>query len=252
MRTIIQKIINFFDDDILYYSASLSFFTIFSFLPILALLIVIISSISISDINISLFITYVLSIINPIHSGTLEATLSEFLSNTNKLGFIGIVYFLIIFTLFFNNYEYIVNKIYNTKKRPIYKMFVLYICFLIFMPILFIFFIFISSFAKGNISMEIITFLFTWSLFSVVFQVSVTALVSFRISVIGSFITLLVLVITKKLFTFYIIYNTAYITIYGSFSIILFFFLWIYISWTIFLYGMKLTYIINSKYNKVT
>jgi len=237
----IIKIYNFFNDDILYYAGSLSFFTIFSFLPILALLIAIISNMSIFDNYLSLFTIYILDFINPTHSKTITTTLNNFLSNINDLGSIGIFYLLFVFTLFFNNYEDIVNKIYQTKKRPIYKMFILYIGFLILIPLIFVLFVLTSSIFKNNISIEIITFIFLWLAFVFIFKFSVSAKISIYSASIGSLITLVILALTKKLFIFYVVYNTTYTTIYGSFSIILFFFLWIYISWTIFLYGIKLT-----------
>ena len=100
------------------------------------------------DNYLSLFTMYMLDFINPTHSKTITLTISQFLSNTQDLGAIGIFYLLFVFTLFFNNYEYIVNKIYNTKKRPIYKMFFLYLSFLILIPVLFMLFIFTLSILK--------------------------------------------------------------------------------------------------------
>ena len=199
------------------------------------------------DNYLSLFTVYMLDFINPTHSQTITLNISKFLSNTHDLGAIGILYLLAVFTLFFNNYEYIVNKIYNKKKRPIYKMFFLYLSFLILIPMLFMLFIFTLSIFKNDISTQIITFMFIWGLFIIIFKISVTTRVSIRASSIGSLLTLLTLALTKKLFIFYVMYNTTYTTIYGSFSVILFFFFWIYISWTIFLYGMKFTSIINNK-----
>lgn len=205
------------------------------------------SYMSIFDNYLSLFTMYMLDFINPTHSKTITLNISKFLSNTQDLGAIGIFYLLFVFTLFFNNYEYIVNKIYNKKKRPIYKMFFLYISFLILIPVLFMLFIFTLSIFKNDIFTQIVTFMFIWGLFIIIFKISVTTKVSIRATSIGSLLTLLTLALTKKLFIFYVMYNTTYTTIYGSFSVILFFFLWIYISWTIFLYGMKFTSIINRK-----
>lgn len=64
---------------------------------------------------------------------------------------------------------------------------------------------------------------------------------------ISSFLTLSVLSITKNLFVYYIVYNKTYSTIYGSLSTFLFSFLWIYISWIIYLYGVKFCHRLNTK-----
>ncbi len=253
MPNIIKKIIDFFNDDTLYYSASLSFFTIFSFLPILALLIVVVSSMPIFDNYLSLFTLFILDFINPTHSETITTNIHKFLSNSNKLGSIGIFYLLFVFTLFFNNYEDIINKIYNAKKRPIHKMFFLYISFLVLIPIMFLLFILTSSVLDGEFLTQLASFVFMWWLLMLVFKISTTAKVSLKSAMIGSFVTIAILSLTKKLFAIYIIYNTAYATIYGSLSVLLFFFLWIYISWTIYLYGTKLTAVLNSNetYDKI-
>ena len=241
----IKKIINFFDDDTLYYSASLSFFTIFSLLPILALLIVVVSSMSVFDNYLTMFTFYLLDVLNPIHSEDITTTISTFLSNSNDLGSIGIFYLLFVFTLFFNNYEDIVNKIFQTKKRPIYKMFFIYLTFLFLLPMMFVLFVLTSSVIKDDILLQLVTYLFMWGSFIYIVIISTTAKLSYKITALTSFITLATLSLTKTLFTYYILYNTTYSTIYGSFSVLLFFFLWIYISWTIYLYGIKLTYILN-------
>ncbi len=251
MNKNIEKTIDFFNDDTLYYSASLSFFTIFSLLPILALVVVVVSNLPMFDTNLTFFTIYLMDFINPTHSTTIATTITEFLKNVNDLGNIGMFYLLFVFTLFFNNYEDIVNKIYNVKKRPIYKMFFLYLSFLILVPMLFMTFIAMSSIdvLKENISLQFTTFIFMWGLLTLIFKIFPTIKVSLNSAIIGSFITLVTLGITKKLFTIYIIYNTTYATIYGSFSVVLFFFLWIYISWTIYLYGTKFTALMNKKHN---
>ena len=46
--------------------------------------------------------------------------------------------------------------------------------------------------------------------------------------------------IGKNIFIFYAANNKTYLSIYGSFSVVLLFFVWIYVSWIIFLYGVKL------------
>ena len=243
----LKQIIDFFNDDTLYYSASLSFFTIFSLLPILALLIVVVSNMPIFNSYLTLFTVYLLDFINPNLSSDVASTISQFLSNSNELGSIGIFYLLFVFTLFFNNYEDIVNKIFQTKKRPIYKMFLLYISFLMILPMMFALFVLASSVLKDDLYIRFISFIFMWGFFIIIFQISTSAKISFLATIIGSFSTLATLSLMKTLFTYYVSYNTTYSTIYGSFSVLLFFFLWIYISWTIFLYGIKLTYMLNKR-----
>jgi len=42
-----------------------------------------------------------------------------------------------------------------------------------------------------------------------------------------------------------VVHNKTYTSVYGGISTVLFFFLWIYISWAIFLHGLRLCYLID-------
>jgi len=61
----------------------------------------------------------------------------------------------------------------------------------------------------------------------------------------STYLTTLAITISKQIFIFYVFYNDIYRTLYGSFSIAIFFFLWIYISWVLVIYGFKLAYLID-------
>jgi len=250
MKEKIKFLYNFISGNTTYFAAGLSFFTIFSLLPILALLVVIISNMPIFEDDLSLLILYIFDIINPAQSSQVADFIGQFLSNTNKLGSIGIVYLLVTFTLFFNNYEYIINNIYEVPKRPIYRLFFLYIGFFVLIPVMFATFVVTSTFLKEYVVAEVISFVFIWILMFIIFIASPNTKVLPKAALVGSLVTLLSLAFTKKMFVYYVLYNTSYKTIYGSFSVVLFFFLWIYVSWSVYLYGMKFTKLINSYYSK--
>ena len=116
----------FFNDDTTYYAASLSFFTIFSILPIIALIIAIVSSFPEFQNYLELFTSYILNIINPTHSNDIIDALKNYISNSDKLGFLGIIYMLFVFIMFFKDYEYIVNKIHKAKRKDIHISFIFY------------------------------------------------------------------------------------------------------------------------------
>ncbi|MGK0256152.1 MAG: membrane protein [Arcobacteraceae bacterium] len=242
---IIKRVFRFFNDDTPYYAASLSFFTIFSILPLIALLIVVISNIPAFYQYLDTMMLYILDFINPTHSAELSTQIGKFLANSQKLGLIGIVYLLFVFTMFFKDYEYIVNKIHGVKSRALYKSFFLYLSFLIAIPILMFAFTFLSTFYEISFFIYVSSILFIWLIFIILFMISANKRISFPAASLSSSITLVTLSITKTLFVYYVNANTTYATIYGSFSVALFFFLWIYISWNIYLYGIKLCSILN-------
>ena len=241
----LKRVFHFFNDDTPYYAASLSFFTIFSILPLLALLIVIISNIPAFSQYLDTMILYILDFINPTHSDEFSSQIGKFLANTQKLGLIGIGYLLLVFTMFFKDYEYIVNKIHGVRSRALYKSFLLYLSFLIVIPILFVVFTFLSTLYEISFLIYVSSILFIWLIFIILFMLSVNKKISFAAASLSSSITLVTLSVTKKLFIYYVSLNTTYASIYGSFSVALFFFLWIYISWNIYLYGTKLCSVLN-------
>jgi len=245
MKKVIETLDSFFNDDTTYYAASLSFFTIFSILPILTLIIAIISNLEQFSDYLDLFTNYVLEILNPSHSENFVQTFKSFISNSDKLGTIGIVYMLFVFTMFFKDYEYIINKIHKTKRKSIHASFFFYLSFIILLPIIFTSYIFLTSFYNNTIFDYFVTFIFAWSIFFGLFKLTVNRHVTTKAALISSVITLVILSITKNLFVYYVLYNQTYTTIYGSMATLLFTFFWIYVSWIIYLYGIKMCHRLN-------
>jgi len=245
IKKILETLDSFFNDDTTYYAASLSFFTIFSLLPILTLIIAIISSLDQFSQYLELFTNYVLEILNPSHSESFVKVFKSFISNSDKLGTIGIVYMLFVFTMFFKDYEYIVNKIHKAKRKSIHASFFFYLSFIITLPIIFTSYIFLTSFYNNTIFDFFLIFIFGWIIFFALFKLTVNRHIKTKAALISSLVTLIIIGITKNLFVYYVLYNQTYSTIYGSMATLLFTFLWIYISWIIYLYGIKMCHRLN-------
>lgn len=245
VKTLLKALDSFFNDDTTYYAASLSFFTIFSILPIIALLISIISSLEVVQEYLDVFIEYIFDVLNPTHSEAFIETFKNYISNSNKLGYIGILYMLFVFIMFFKDYEYIVNKIHRAKRKPLLTSFFFYLFFLVTLPLMLAVLNIALSFYNNNVFNYITTFLFAWLIFFGLFKLSVNKPINTKAALISSLFTLITLTITKNLFVYYVIYNKTYTTIYGSLAILLFSFFWIYVSWIIYLYGIKMCHRLN-------
>ncbi|RXK12215.1 trehalose-6-phosphate synthase [Halarcobacter mediterraneus] len=245
IKTLLKALDSFFNDDTTYYAASLSFFTIFSILPIIALLIAIISSLDIIQNYSDIFIKYTFDILNPTHSEDFIKTFQNYISNSNKLGWLGILYMLFVFIMFFKDYEYIVNKIHNAKRKPLLQSFFFYLFFLVTLPLMLATLNIVLSFYNNTFFNWLISFSFAWLIFFGLFKLSVNRHINTKAAAISSLFTLIILSITKNLFIYYVVYNKTYATIYGSLAILLFSFFWIYISWVIYLYGMKMCHKLN-------
>jgi len=245
IKKVLEVLDSFFNDDTTYYAASLSFFTIFSILPILTLIIAIISNLEQFSDYLDLFTNYVLEILNPSHSQNFVMLFKGFISNSDKLGSIGIIYMLFVFTMFFKDYEYIVNKIHKTKRKSLHASFFFYLSFIIMLPLIFTSYIFLSSFYNNTVFDFILIFIYAWSIFFALFKLTVNRHITSKAALISSLFTLIVLSISKNLFVYYILYNQTYTTIYGSMATLLFTFFWIYVSWIIYLYGIKMCHRLN-------
>ncbi|MBT3281169.1 MAG: YihY family inner membrane protein [Campylobacteraceae bacterium] len=252
MKSNLKTTIDFFNDDILYYAGSLSFFTILALLPILALMIVFVSTLSIFSKQIDQFVLFALDFINPTHSEQLVLTVSGFLSNASDLGTIGLIYLIFSFILFFRDYDHIVNKIYAIEQKSFINMFLVYLVFIFLLPIIFaVYTILVASvniaFFDNSFFQFLLTFIVNWIFFIFLFKISINKKISLISILISTFIVLISLSTFKELFVFYTLYNQMYASIYGSFSVLMFFFVWLYISWLIYLYGIKLSMVLNQR-----
>jgi membrane protein len=258
IRAKIESLINiktsikeFFSSDILYYAASLSFYTIFSIIPILLIALTIITTlpdfeIFIVDIKEMLF-THLL----PDRSEALSGYIDTVLQNGIKMGFMGVLYALFTSYLFYSNYEYIVSKIFSKPQRTFLKSLATYLALMFFTPLVFALIIFMTSglsssmkelFTFINLPFQtLFSFILSWLMFFTLMKISSNNRSTNKAQLISALITSVVWYIGQKLFISYIFANTTYESLYGSFSSILFFFLWIYISWIIYLYGLKST-----------
>lgn len=238
---------SFFADETTHYAASLSFFTIFSILPIISLLIAILSYLPEFNQYVDTLTKYIFSMINPTHSQEVVSALKGYVSNSNKLGGVGLIYMAFVFVMFLKNYETIVNKIHKTTRKPLYASFFVYLIYLVVLPSIFIFLNLMKSFYDNSLLNSFVLFVFAWFIFYSLFKVSINKKLTNKAILIASLVTLLCLSMSKNVFIYYVAYNKTYATIYGSLSILLFTFFWIYISWIIYLYGIKLCGWLNKK-----
>lgn len=194
-----------------------------------------------------LLIMFVLDFINPTHSTAVSESLQKFLTNIEDLGSLGLFYLIFVFTMFFQDYEHIINKVYGAKKRAWLSTFILYVSFIIMIPSFLVIYTFLSTMIELTNLQIILKFLFGLTFMTLIFMISPNIKVSFKASFVAAFITVNVLKISQIIFTYYISYNEAFSTIYGTLSVIFFMFLWVYITWIIFLYGAKICHLLNTK-----
>lgn len=185
----------------------------------------------------------------PTDSKIVMQYIDAFVQSTDALGVIGTAYVVVAVIMFFKNYDYIVNDIFDTKPRTVWKATQRYLFLLLIIPMMLGASFWLSAFLQTYLDKTEITsfiqlysilpYLIAWATFYLLYQLSANTPIAVSAAVISSFITSLVWYASKSAFVFYVLHNKTYSSIYGNISILLFFFLWIYISWAIFIHGLK-------------
>lgn len=254
-KTLRTYFISLFDKDIAFYASSLSFYTLFTLVPVMLLVLSISTSLRSFDAFYSNIKSFILDNILPVSSDAFSTYIDSFMQNSTQLSIIGIVSIFISTMLFFQNFEYIVNKIFKTTPRSFWQSVTTYWTLVTLTPLALVFSFYLSNelqtllganeLTKALNVLELLPYLIIWSLFFLIYKISANTDISNRAAGISSFAVSLTWYIAKVGFISYVLLNKTYATIYGSFSTLIFFFFWIYLSWIIFIYGLKLCYTIE-------
>jgi membrane protein len=250
----------FMDKELTLFAASLSFYTIFSFIPLLLILMTIITSLdSFADIYVKIQ-EFIFANLLPVNSKVIIEHLNSFLHNSISIGKMSFIMLFISSLFFFKNYEFIANRAFHAPKRKFLNSLGIYFLMVIITPTALGFAFYITSyiavlmasnsFTSGINILPLVPYLIIWVLFYILFQLSANIKINSKAALISSFITSIIFSIAKNSFIYYVVLNQSYTTIYGSFATLLFLFLWIYASWIIFIYGLKLCFIINRLYKR--
>jgi len=249
---------SFIDKDLTFYAASLSFYTIFTLIPLLLIVLTLFTSMPNFADNYEKLQEFIFSNIMPVNSEAVMGHINGFLQNSIEMSMISFVAVIISSLLFFQNFEYIANKIFHVKKRGIWESVTTFWTLLTLTPIGLGASFYITGYVANLMAnneyipsiniLPYIPYLIIWALFFLIFQISANTKIHAKASLISSFVTAIVFSIAKNGFIYYVFYNKSYATMYGSFSIVMILFLWIYASWIVFIYGLKLCYLINRIY----
>ncbi len=245
-----------FEIDIIFFAASLSFYTIFAIIPLFLV------GLSIFPILPGFEDSYLkikelfFSVVIPTHQEHIAKYFEEFLQNATKIGIIGLVVIVFVLMLFFESYDYAVNRIFRTKPRKFISSLPIYWTFITLGPLALALYIYLINMTKETLQcwscgwldsiFIVLPYCLTWMCIFTVYLFSPNTKVGYRPALISSFVVSVVWYLSKMLFSFYVIYNKVYLSLYGSFSAVIFFLLWIYLSWTVFLTGVKGCYLLSS------
>jgi len=244
---------------LLHYASSLSFHTILALIPVLLISLSIFTKLPSFNKYYELIKNFIFSSLMPSQQETISNYIDKFLNNTLNMGIMGFIFVIYVSIMFFMDYEYIVSKIFKTKPKTFWQSISTYWTLVTLLPMGIGVSFFISSKIQHILNsyqytswiniLVILPFLIFWMLFFIMYMISINIKVDTKIVLFSSFLASSIWYISKTVFIYYVSYNKTYTSIYGSFSTIMFFFIWIYFSWVIYIYGLKICYLLNRANN---
>ena len=240
-------------DELGYFAASLSFYTVFSLIPLFWVLFYVLSQFEAFAMYYLNIRQFVLLNLVPANTETVASYLDAFMENSKKMGAVGLGYILLSSVMFFNNYQYVVDKIFIKANYSLWHAIRTYFVLALLMPATLALSFYLTDViqsAAGKYGsflhlLSMLSFLMTWALFFVLFKVSPNMRINYRIVLLVAFLVAGIWQLAKMLFVHYVISNEIYESLYGSFSVMLFFLIWIYFSWYLVLHGLRLCYLLH-------
>jgi membrane protein len=243
------------DNKLGHYASSLSWSTLFSLIPLLVITLAIFTSLPLFESVRHNIEALIFNNLMPTDSKVVMSYINTFIESTGKLGLLGTVYVLFAVFMFFKNYDYIVNDIFDAPCRSFFHALKTYSLLLVLVPLLLGTSFYVSNLIQLYLDKNSITsmihlytflpYLIVWMMFYLAYQLSANTHIEPSAAALSSFIASLIWYLGKSAFIFYVVHNKTYASIYGSISTLLFFFLWIYISWAIFIHGLKFCDLLN-------
>ncbi|ELG7289767.1 YihY/virulence factor BrkB family protein [Campylobacter upsaliensis] len=252
MKRIFKLLLALRDKEILNYSASLSFYSILSLIPILFVCFSVFTQIPSFEAHYERAKSVIFTFLIPAQQDLVASYLDTFLKNSVNLGIMGLIAMAFTSLAFFSGYDFVINRITQNEPEGLWASISSYWTLLTLVPLGLGLSFYVSSLIQKTLDdyhigfnfFEILPFVIIWALFFISYSSSLHQ-VSLKNLALTSFCAGAIWYAGKNLFVYYVVYNKTYASVYGSFSTILFFFIWIYISWVIYLYGLKICFFLN-------
>lgn len=253
-----KSFLKFFEDQGLIISNGITFKTLFALIPVIAIIIGMFSLFPYFDTSKKYFLDLINQYISP--SEKVNLWLTNALHNTNALGFIGIIIFIYLSLDLFISLDNKIDRMWDTKrKRSLPTKILIYWALLTATPIVLGgYFYYFGLFRSVIVTFTNNSFLneFLYSLYSILLleaflfflfyaipNTKVSPIKALIVSVLVSFFWNVV----RFIFTYYTGVMIATSKIYGSVAAIIFFMLWINITWIILFVGVEILCVWQNK-----
>jgi membrane protein len=251
---------NFFSDSCLQHATALSYTTLLSLVPLMAVMLSVFTAFPLFE-DVSLQVqNFVFENFVPASGEVVQQYIQQFSANASKLTGPGLISLVITSIMMMAAIDNSLNKIWhNSKSRRPVARFVVYWSVLTLGPVLIGVSLAISSYivslpllsetasyGEKLGLLRVLPFFMEALAFTLLYVVVPNCRVAFRSALIGGLAAALLFELAKKGFSFYITSFPAYETIYGAMSTVPVFLVWIFLSWSITLMGAEFAWCLDT------
>jgi membrane protein len=249
----------FIDSECLYRAAALTFTTLLSLVPLVAVCFAILAVFPAFSSFGKAVQEFIIANFVATSGKVIQAYLQEFVQHASQLSGWSLAFLLLAAVLMMFTVEHSFNDIWRVKnKRHFGAALLLYWGVLTVSPILIgVGFVVTSFFATlspisqiieqmglNHIILPLIAFVITTMLFTLLYMAVPNCRVPFRYALVGGVIAALLFEISKQAFAIYLYYIPTYQLLYGALAVVPIFFLWVYLSWVVILLGAVIVHVL--------
>lgn len=237
-------------------AASLTFTTLLALVPLMTIALTMFSAFPVfNDFSVQIK-TYLLNNLMPDTAGVvITRYMQQFTESAARLTAVGIGFLAFTAMMMMLTIDHAFNSIWRvTRRRPLVNRLVIYWAVLTLAPLLIGASLTLTSwlvglsmgYAKhipvvGIAALKILPVIFTTLAFSMMFRLVPNRYVPRRHALIGALVAAVLFEIMNRVFGFYISHFPTYKLVYGAFSSVPIFLMWIYLSWMTILFGAEIT-----------
>ena len=246
---------NFVEDNCTRTAAALSYTTLLSLVPLLAVVFSILAFFPVFAPLIDDIQGYIFSNFVPSSNEQLQLHFQQFIATAASSGGIGVMFLMLTSLMLMNTINVALNDIWHVKpKRNLFSALLIYGVVLLLSSILFAASILLTSYvvslpliAEGgeavagvkNVLLMVAPIAVTVVALLLFYVVVPNCKVSWRVGMISAVLAALLFELAKKGFAWYVLAFPSYTVIYGALAVIPVFLVWIYVSWLVLLLGAE-------------
>ena len=244
----------FHEDRILYYSGYLSYVTLLSMVPLLAVVFSFSSIFPVFEKLKEEVEEFVFRNFVPALGDVVQEQILSFVENATRMTPLGLLVLLIVAVLLLSSIDHTLNQIWHVRKnRGLIVSYSIYLVVLITSPFLLgtslaatSYLVSLSGIEEGSalflikLLLSSLPFLGSFLFFLLLYIIVPYTKVHFWSAVSGALIATLLFEISKSAFALYFINFPVYQVIYGALAVIPLLFIWVFISWVVVLVGAQI------------